>query len=77
MQMMRRRDRHRIDGPVVEPVGQAVEVVAYYTDVRKVDQAINMNINLPGAGGAGGAGGGGTGAGGTGTAPVGGAPPTK
>lgn len=38
---------------------QSVSVVCFYTDVRKVDQAINLSIptNLPGAGGSSGTGG--------------------
>lgn len=47
----------------------SLPVVAYYTDVRKVDQAINLNIPaIPGVtGGTGGTGGTGTGSSGTGT----------
>ncbi len=47
---------------------EKVSVVAYYTDVRTVDQAIQLSIpgNIPGAGGAAGASGG-TGAGSTST----------
>jgi len=49
---------------------QEVEVVAYYTDIRRVDQAIQIGsaaaTGQPGAGGAGAGGAGGGGAGGTG-----------